>query len=283
MRSDEHECHGCCLDRRDFLLSMGTAAGTAALLARGAITFAQADGAARPKRQPAPVRGAFLYPPSQTLREAGYYSWPGSSFDAEGHQKRYAAEIDKIQKRLGMSIAMDATPLDDEAERHAVHRGREGVAAGRAAADSLQEGPLDADAADHRRDEAADRRARHARRVVDRTTSGTVHRRPGVYLISAMDDFAAVEQGMRMLRTAHRMRESLLVNLAGDAARRGRGASSGHAGADRAAGAVLRRLQGDRDDRRGPQARGVLPQGSEGMRRADRGRRGRRGPGVLSR
>ena len=42
-----------------------------------------------------------------------------------------------------------------------------------------------------------------------------LHRKPGVYLISAMDDFAAVEQGMRMLRTAHRMRESLLVNLAG--------------------------------------------------------------------
>jgi hypothetical protein len=215
MRSDEHACHGCCLDRRGFLLSMGTAAGTAALLARGAITLAQTDGAARPKRQPAPVRGAFLYPPSQTLREAGYYSWPGSSFDAEGHQKRYAAEIDKIQKQLGMSIAMDAAPLDDEA---GVTRFIEDVKTSPPAGLLLV--PF--------------KKGHWPRvlRIIDETKLPTVvlatlgvllidqvrqlHRRPGVYLISAMDDFAAVERGMRMIRAAHRMRENLLVNLAGN-------------------------------------------------------------------
>ncbi len=110
MKSPVHEHSGCCLCRRDFLQTMATAAGTAALLSSGAVTMTPAGEASRPVRSPALVQGV-LYPPSRTLREEGYYSWPGSSFDAEGHQKQYAAEIQAIEKRLGMRIQMDAEPL----------------------------------------------------------------------------------------------------------------------------------------------------------------------------
>jgi len=40
-----------------------------------------------------------------------------------------------------------------------------------------------------------------------------LHGKAGVHLISAMDDFPVIERGMKMIRTAHRMRESLLINL----------------------------------------------------------------------
>jgi L-fucose isomerase-like protein len=41
-----------------------------------------------------------------------------------------------------------------------------------------------------------------------------LHRKTGAYLINAMDDFDSVETGMRMIRTARRMKDSLLLNLA---------------------------------------------------------------------
>ena len=214
MKSPDHERHGCCLCRRDFLQTMGTAAGTAALLSSGAITLAGAGQPAPPKRQPALVRGAFLYPPSQVLREAGYWSWPGSSFDAEGHQKRYAAQIQAIEKRLGMRIQLDAEPLDQEA----------GVA--RFIQQVKQAQPAGLLLIPFKKGHWG-----HVLRIIEETKTPAVvlatlgvllidhinqlHGKPGVYLISAMDDLGAVEQGMRMIRTVHRMRENLLVNLTG--------------------------------------------------------------------
>jgi hypothetical protein len=213
MQSPDHEYHGCCLCRRDFLQAMGTAAGTAALLSRGAIKRVQAEETARPKQEPALVRGAFIYPPSRVLREAGYWSWPGSSFDAEGHQARYAAEIRRIEKRLGVRAEMDAAPLDQESS---VTRFIQEVKRTRPAGLLLipfKKGHWG-----------------HVLRIIEETKTPTVvlatlgvllidhirqlHRKPGVYLISAMDDFGAVEQGLKMIRAAHRMREHLLVNLA---------------------------------------------------------------------
>ena len=94
---------------------MGTAAGTTALLSNGAITAVAEDDAVAAEKGTALVRGAFIYPPSEKLRKAGYWSWPGSSFDPEGHQNRYMPKIREIEKRLGMRIRMDETPLDEEA------------------------------------------------------------------------------------------------------------------------------------------------------------------------
>ena len=49
---------------------------------------AESQPAAREKGV-ARVRAAFLYPPSEQLKQQGYYSWPGSGFDAEGHHRQY--------------------------------------------------------------------------------------------------------------------------------------------------------------------------------------------------
>jgi len=213
-QTSDHEHDSCCCCRRDFLETMGTAAGTMALLSSGAITALAEDKQAAPTKQPALVRGAFVYPPSETLREVGYWSWPGSSFDAEGHQRAYLAKIREIEKKLGMRIQMEETPLD---EPPSVERFLGEIK--QSPPDGLLLIPFKKG------------HWGHVVRIVEEANVPSVvlatlgvllvdhinqlHRKPGAYLISAMDDFDAVEQGMRMIRTARRMKDGLLVNLAG--------------------------------------------------------------------
>ena len=101
----------CCCCRRDFLQTAGVATGALVLLS-GELAGEEGEKTAAPKKGTATVRGAFIYPPSEVLRKAGYWSWPGSSFDPEGHQKQYMARINQMQQDLGMRILMDETPLD---------------------------------------------------------------------------------------------------------------------------------------------------------------------------
>mgnify|MGYP001123551211 CR=1 FL=1 len=59
-------------------------AGGLALLGASAVPASPDPDASAPRKTSPTVRGAFLYPPSERLKEEGYWSWPGSSFDAEG-------------------------------------------------------------------------------------------------------------------------------------------------------------------------------------------------------
>jgi hypothetical protein len=193
---------------------MGTAAGTMALLSGGAITLAASEDATARKKEPAVVRGAFVYPPSETLRQVGYWSWPGSSFDAEGHQRQYMAKIREMEKKLEMGIQMHEGPLDQEPD---VTRFINEVK--QSPPDGLLLIPF---------------KKGHwgqVLRIVEETKVPTVvlatlgvllvdhinqlHRKTGVYLISAMDDLDAVQDGMKMIRAARRMKDGLLVNIAG--------------------------------------------------------------------
>lgn len=213
----EHGCCSCC--RRDFLQAMG-AAGTVALLSGGTTAGEAADKPAAPERGIATVRGAFVYPPSETLRKAGYWSWPGSSFDAEGHQKQYTAKIRAMEQDLQMRIAMDEEPLDQE---QSVARFIDEV---------KQSGPDGLLLIPFKKGHWG-----HVTRIIDETKIPTVvlatlgvllvdhvnqlHRKPGVHLISAMDDLDAVQEGMKMIRTARRMKESRIVNIAGSEVKEG--------------------------------------------------------------
>ena len=73
-------------------------------------------GSAEPTHEITTIRGAFLYPPTQELEKKGYYSWPGSDFDAEGRQKQYLSRIREMEKTLGIRIEMDEKPLDTVSE-----------------------------------------------------------------------------------------------------------------------------------------------------------------------
>ncbi|HPO14007.1 MAG TPA: hypothetical protein PLI09_11220 [Candidatus Hydrogenedentes bacterium] len=203
---------GCDLSRRGFL-------GVVGVTATG-ITLASSEGAAAPriletgrKKPQAVVYGAFLYPPTKTLDEAGYYSWPGSSFDAEGHHREYQAKIGEMARELDMNVHMGERALDTKED---VGRFIEEVKA--AKPDGLLLIPFKKG------------HWPHVERIIEETKLPTVilatlgvllvdhiapmHKRSGVYLISSLENLEAVGNGLRMIRTAQRMRESLLVDLA---------------------------------------------------------------------
>ena len=102
------------LSRRGFLQVAGVAAAGVSLKADGGHAVSLAA-AANQRKPTAIVRGAFLYPPTASLEAAGYYSWPGSSFDAEGHQRQYMTKLQELERDLGVRIQVDERPLDDAA------------------------------------------------------------------------------------------------------------------------------------------------------------------------
>ncbi len=202
------------ISRRNFLQAVGsTAAGISLsskeLLGSGASTESKAR-----QKGPAIVRGAFVYPPTESLRKVGYYSWPGSSFDAEGRQKQYMDRIKRMERKLGMRISMDKQALDD-----AVSVTRFINEVQQSKPDGLLLIPFKKS------------HWEHVTRIVKEAGIPTVvlatlgillvghinqlHEKSGVYLINSLDNLDAVEEGMKMIQTAHWMKESRIVNIGG--------------------------------------------------------------------
>src|SRR5512138_3368738 len=101
--------------RRTLLQAMGGTATTLSLSTHpwlGSLALAQPAGGAK---KPVLVRAAFLYPPTESLRQAGYYSWPGANFDAEGRQRQYTGKLQTLEANLGIRVSTAATPHDEEA------------------------------------------------------------------------------------------------------------------------------------------------------------------------
>lgn len=203
----------CCCGRRDFLRAAGIVAGVAFF--DSALPVTATDGEAKPrKKETTRIRGAFLYPPSETLRKEGYWSWPGSSFDAEGRQKQYTARLREMAAKLALDLALEEKPLDDAAS---VSRFIEQVKASKP--DGLLLIPFKKS------------HWTHVVQIVEQTqipavvlaTLGVLlvdqikilYRRPGVYLISALDDLDAVTWGMKMIQTARWMKDARLLNIIG--------------------------------------------------------------------
>jgi hypothetical protein len=208
----------CCCCRREFLHTVGAAAGTMAFLSSSQAAAGEAGETTAPEKGVAVVRGAFVYPPSQSLENAGYWSWPGSSFDAEGHQREYLGRIREIQRKSGIRISMDEKPLDDA----------ESVA--RFVRDVQQSKPDGLLLIPFKKGHWG-----HVTRIIDEVKVPTVvlatlgvllvdhinqlHRRSGVYLISSLDNLDAVEYGMKMIKTVRCMRESRIANIVGSEVR----------------------------------------------------------------
>ncbi|MBN2314319.1 MAG: hypothetical protein JXM79_10345 [Sedimentisphaerales bacterium] len=202
------------ISRRSFLQAAGSTAAGISLSSQGVLAAAASTPSAAPQKSPATVRGAFIYPPTESLREVGYYSWPGSSFDAEGRQRQYMEQIRRIERKLGMNISMNEKPLD---ESGSVTQFIDEVK--RSKPDGLLLIPF---------------KKGHwpeVTRIVEETKIPTVvlatlgillvdhiqqfHRRSGVYLINSLDNLDAVEDGMKMMKTARWMKDGRIVNIAG--------------------------------------------------------------------
>ena len=209
-----HAAKGPCCCRRELLQTAGAAAGTILFLSGRSLVAAAAEGTPPRKKAAATVRGAFVYPPSASVRKTGYWSWPGSSFDPERQQKQYTGRLKEIQQKLGIRIAMDDKPLDAPAD------------AARFIHEVKQEKPDGLLLVPFKK-----WHWRHVPRIIDQTKLPTIvsaplgvllvdhinqlHRKPGVYLIASMDNLDAVEYGMRMIRTARWMKDSRIVNIQG--------------------------------------------------------------------
>jgi len=207
-------CHPGCshgVARRDFLMLAGGAAAVACLPA--SVLRAESATVADGKRQ-AVIRGAFIYPPTEQLDKAGYYSWPGSTFDAEGRQQQYQRRLAEMEKRLDLSLGIDQTPLDS---RESVESFIKDVKQSRP--DGLLLFPFKKGHWDR------------VVRIVKETEVPTIilatqgvllvghvrqlHDEPETYLINSLNNLDAVESGLKMIRAAHRLRMATIINVDG--------------------------------------------------------------------
>jgi hypothetical protein len=217
MMNSLQSSEGSQFSRRTFLRAVsGTAAGLSLGSHRWLGSLAMAQTAGRTKR-PAVVSVAFIYPPTESLRKVGYYSWPGSSFDAEGRQRQYTLRLQAIEQKLGMQISVEPQALDED---ESVTRFINEIKAN--PTDGLLLVPFKKG------------HWPHVTRIVEETKVPTVvlatlgvllvgqvselHRRPGVYMINSLDNLDAVEQGMCMIRAASWMKQSGILNIAAAAA-----------------------------------------------------------------
>lgn len=208
----------CRCGRRQFLRQLSLA-GAGLAVAPGCSAFGQTVAGNRSNRKAkARILGAFLYPPSESLRQAGYWSWPGSSFNAEARHKQYAAQLRALAHRLELDLTLEEQPLD---EAPSVTRFVQQVQGARP--DGLVLIPF--------------KKSHWAgvTQIVEQTRVPTVilatlgvllvdqieqlYRQPGVYLISAPDDFEAVGWGLKMIKTARWMQQARLLSITGGAAR----------------------------------------------------------------
>jgi len=202
------------MSRRSFLQVAGGTASAISLSSKPLFAAATSTQSATAQKSPATVLGAFVYPPTESLRNVGYYSWPGSSFNAEARQRQYTQKIKRIEHNLGMRISMNEKPLDEsESVTRFINEVKRSKPNGLLLI-LFKKGHLG-----------------QVTRIVEETQIPTVvlttlgillvdhirqlHRKPGVYLINSLDNLDAVEEGMKMIKTARWMKDSRIVNIAG--------------------------------------------------------------------
>jgi hypothetical protein len=160
------------------------------------------------------IKGAFIYPPTEVLKAEGYYSWPGSSFNAEGRQQQYASNINEIANKLNINIEMNQTPLATaEDTSFFINEIKQ------AQPDGLLLIPFKKG------------HWNQVVRIVEETKIPTiilatmgvlllplireVFHQPGVYMINSQHNFDAVADGLKMIKLARWMKDARIVNING--------------------------------------------------------------------
>ena len=208
--------HGCCScghNRREFLASVGVAAGWMAL-APWQAAGETAPLPARPK-DGGVVRVAFLYPPSSTFsgNPDGWWSWPGNEFDAEGRQKQYTETLRQVERDLGMRLEIPEASIanDQDAERLATELKEtrpDGLLLIMFYNGSLPQADRLLAAAEEAGIPA----------IFDiglGVKHGAVenYRRPGLYFIQSLDNLDAIAYGLRMIHTKKILAQSRILSV----------------------------------------------------------------------
>lgn len=191
----------------------------------GSVIASSSQGQPRPARiaargaQPVGyIKAAFTYPPTARLHEEGYYSWPGSGFDAEGRQKQYSEELARAAEALNLRLEVEPVPLDSKEDA-----GRFLKAVSGSRPDGLLLIPL---------------KKSHIENVfliADQTGLPTIvftplgvllneqlrqaASRAKIHLIHSFENVAALREALKFIQARRRMAESTLVNLSGEARR----------------------------------------------------------------
>lgn len=151
------------------------------------------------------IRTIFLYPPTASFRDDpdGWWSWPGTDFDAEGRQAKFAGELRGIGQRLEMSIRMDGASIwTDEHVKEVIREIEGGKPDGVLIVQFCNNSTPQAD----RLMQAVERMGIPAIYYVGlgvRHGQGERfrgYRRKGVRFIMSLDNFAAIEQSLAMIK-----------------------------------------------------------------------------------
>lgn len=198
--------------RRQFIQTVGASVTGLSLAGQKVLGNEIIQEGINPQKSMTKVYGAFLYPPTERLRKEGYYSWPGSSFNAEGRQGEYVKRIKEMERELHISIPMHNNLLDEEASvtrfiQEVKHANPDGLL-------------LILFKKSH---------YEHVLRILDEVHIPTIvfatlgillssqinrfYRRPGVYLINSLDNLDAVAHGLKMMKCAHLMKEAHIGNI----------------------------------------------------------------------
>lgn len=109
------------IGRRSFLKSAAALPSLSLLSSMGLSSVARASGPAamRPK-EPAVVRGAFFYPPEEVVRRGEFednwakekwFTYPGNQFRPREQQAKFTERVQGIAKELDLELAIDAEPI----------------------------------------------------------------------------------------------------------------------------------------------------------------------------
>jgi len=208
-----HACSCCPLSRRGFLaastlLAAGTLAASTSLAGAAADLSEYIDLAEFRPRPKVRVRHAVL-----RQKPPYWLGWPGTAYDVEGRRQEYAAAFAGAAQRVGVELAEEPDPLEDDG---AVNTYRASIEADKPDAlllslqhfaawpwaDTLTQtgvpaiifSPVGMAFTGHVRE---------------------ISRRPGVHVISSLDT-RAVEQALRMIRARHQLAATRLLVLAGE-------------------------------------------------------------------
>jgi hypothetical protein len=194
--------------RRDFGLAIG--AGTFASRASLSASVAAAPG------QPVGyVKTAFAYAPAAKLRKDGYYSWPGSTFDAEGRQKQYTAALESLARELNLRLEIEPQIIDtkEDAARFAAS-----VQAARP--DGLLLIPFKKSHVDHvvriMEETALPAVVFSSLGVMLNPQLRAIQARPKAFLVTSFENVGAARDGLKLIQARRRMSQSRIVDITGN-------------------------------------------------------------------
>ena len=115
-----HDCHHCCLSRRQCMkmlslsaLGAGVAAPLFESVAAEKCGPSKTDFVDSAHLRPRPevrVAATFLEQPRPY-----WLGWPGTTYDLDAHQKTYRRQLEQSSKTVGVKTAMESKPISDEA------------------------------------------------------------------------------------------------------------------------------------------------------------------------